>query len=69
MIEKPNNFIRVDFNYIDEFEEEARMERLVSSDYLGESQMGVLCSLFCDFLKMCGFPSAEGKRIELVDDK
>lgn len=68
MVKEPNDCIHVDFNYTDEFEEEARMERTVAADYLGGSPVDVLCDLFCDFLKMCGFPSAEGKRIALVEE-
>lgn len=68
MVNEPNKYISVDFTYTDEYEEEARMLRTVVSDYLGGSQMDVICDLFCDFLKMCGFSNAEGKRIALVED-
>lgn len=68
MVKEPNGIVHVDFTYVDEYEEEARMERTVAADYLGDSQMDVLCDLFCDFLKMCGFPSAEGKRVVLVEE-
>lgn len=68
MTNEPNKYIGIDFTYTDEYEEEARMVRTVASDYLGGSQLDVLCDLFCDFLKMCGFPSAEGKRVALVEE-
>lgn len=64
---EPNEFITVDFNYVDEFDNETRMCKTVDSDYLGETQLGVLLELFKDYLLCCGFTYLADKKIEFVD--
>ncbi|MDR2277360.1 MAG: hypothetical protein LBE23_05835 [Vagococcus sp.] len=64
-----NEVVSVDFAYMDEFGSTTQMSKTVESDYLGGSQLDVVCDLFKDFVLACGFTYLANKRIEWVDDK
>lgn len=67
--ENCNEIVSVDFTYTDELGCSTRMCKTVESDYLGGSQLNVLCDLFQEFLLACGFSYLAGKKIEWIEDK
>ena len=68
MTTEPNRYVSIDFSYTDEYEEETRLCKVVSNDYLGETQLGVLNELYKSFLLAAGFTYLGDKRIEFVDE-
>ena len=63
--------VAVKFTYRDNYGEIVTLEKEVPEDYLGLTQMGVLCELFRDFLYACGFTfvAEDNKVIALVDER
>ena len=68
MIKESSGIVNACFEYTDEFGNTTILNKTVDSNYMMETQIGVLNELFKDFILASGFSYLGNKRIEWVED-